>query len=78
MTRQIDPTTTCNGSEFVLSLPARKSVVVFDDAELERALDAVPFMIYSLSGERYTRMVKVPNRSCSFAMSVRGSVCFGS
>src|ERR1700752_3947514 len=29
-------------------------VIVFDDADLERALDAVVFMIYSLNGERCT------------------------
>jgi acyl-CoA reductase-like NAD-dependent aldehyde dehydrogenase len=29
-------------------------VIVFDDADLDRALDAVVFMIYSLNGERCT------------------------
>ena len=29
-------------------------MIVFDDADLERALDAVVFMIYSLNGERCT------------------------
>ena len=29
-------------------------MIVFDDADLDRALDAVIFMIYSLNGERCT------------------------
>src|SRR4029079_13577658 len=32
----------------------KNPVIVFDDADLERALDAVIFMIYSLNGERCT------------------------
>ena len=35
-------------------LGGKNPVVVFDDADLERALDAVVFMIYSLNGERCT------------------------
>src|SRR5690606_24385582 len=35
-------------------LGGKNAVVVFDDADLERALDAVVFMIYSLNGERCT------------------------
>jgi 5-carboxymethyl-2-hydroxymuconic-semialdehyde dehydrogenase len=35
-------------------LGGKNPVVVFDDADLERALDAVLFMIYSLNGERCT------------------------
>ena len=35
-------------------LGGKNPVVVFDDAELDRALDAVVFMIYSLNGERCT------------------------
>ena len=35
-------------------LGGKNPVVVFDDAHLERALDAVIFMIYSLNGERCT------------------------
>ena len=35
-------------------LGGKNPVVVFDDANLERALDAVVFMIYSLNGERCT------------------------
>jgi 5-carboxymethyl-2-hydroxymuconic-semialdehyde dehydrogenase len=39
---------------FHLELGGKNPVVVFDDADLERALDAVIFMIYSLNGERCT------------------------
>ena len=35
-------------------LGGKNPVVVFEDADLERALDAVIFMIYSLNGERCT------------------------
>lgn len=35
-------------------LGGKNPVVVFDDAELDRALDAAIFMIYSLNGERCT------------------------
>jgi 5-carboxymethyl-2-hydroxymuconic-semialdehyde dehydrogenase len=37
-----------------LELGGKNPVVVFDDADLSRALDAVVFMIYSLNGERCT------------------------
>ncbi len=37
-----------------LELGGKNPVVVFDDADLARALDAVVFMIYSLNGERCT------------------------
>jgi 5-carboxymethyl-2-hydroxymuconic-semialdehyde dehydrogenase len=37
-----------------LELGGKNPVLVFDDADLERALDAVVFMIYSLNGERCT------------------------
>jgi 5-carboxymethyl-2-hydroxymuconic-semialdehyde dehydrogenase len=37
-----------------LELGGKNPVVVFDDASLERALDATVFMIYSLNGERCT------------------------
>src|SRR6202012_4488037 len=37
-----------------LELGGKNPVIVFDDAELDRALDAVVFMIYSLNGERCT------------------------
>ncbi|WP_439573347.1 5-carboxymethyl-2-hydroxymuconate semialdehyde dehydrogenase [Phreatobacter sp.] len=35
-------------------LGGKNPVLVFDDADMERALDAVVFMIYSLNGERCT------------------------
>ena len=35
-------------------LGGKNPVMVFDDADLDRALDAVTFMIYSLNGERCT------------------------
>jgi len=35
-------------------LGGKNPVIVFDDADLERAVDAVMFMIYSLNGERCT------------------------
>ena len=35
-------------------LGGKNPVIVFDDADLERALDACTFMIYSLNGERCT------------------------
>ena len=37
-----------------LELGGKNPVIVFDEADLERALDAVVFMIYSLNGERCT------------------------
>jgi 5-carboxymethyl-2-hydroxymuconic-semialdehyde dehydrogenase len=37
-----------------LELGGKNPVVVFEDANLDRALDAVVFMIYSLNGERCT------------------------
>ncbi|MGH8138988.1 MAG: 5-carboxymethyl-2-hydroxymuconate semialdehyde dehydrogenase [Steroidobacteraceae bacterium] len=37
-----------------LELGGKNPVIVFDDADLERALDAAVFMIYSLNGERCT------------------------
>ena len=35
-------------------LGGKNPVIVFDDADLDRAIDAVVFMIYSLNGERCT------------------------
>ena len=35
-------------------LGGKNQVIVFDDADLDRALDAAIFMIYSLNGERCT------------------------
>jgi 5-carboxymethyl-2-hydroxymuconic-semialdehyde dehydrogenase len=37
-----------------LELGGKNPVIVFDDADLDRAVDAVVFMIYSLNGERCT------------------------
>ena len=37
-----------------LELGGKNPVIVFDDADFERALDAVVFMIFSLNGERCT------------------------
>ena len=37
-----------------LELGGKNPVIVFDDADMERALDAVLFMIYSINGERCT------------------------
>ena len=37
-----------------LELGGKNPVIVFDDADLERALDAAIFMIYSINGERCT------------------------
>src|SRR5690606_18732180 len=37
-----------------LELGGKNPVIVFDDADLDAALDAVVFMIYSLNGERCT------------------------
>lgn len=40
-------------------LGGKNPVIVFDDADLERALDAVIFMIYSLNGQRCTSSSRV-------------------
>ena len=40
-------------------LGGKNAVIVFDDADLERALDAVVLMIYSLNGERCTSSSRV-------------------
>ncbi|NDW47178.1 5-carboxymethyl-2-hydroxymuconate semialdehyde dehydrogenase [Ruegeria sp. PrR005] len=37
-----------------LELGGKNPVIVFDDADIERALDAVIFMVYSINGERCT------------------------
>ncbi|MEM9139844.1 MAG: aldehyde dehydrogenase family protein, partial [Pseudomonadota bacterium] len=37
-----------------MELGGKNPVIVFDDADLDRALDAVIFMIYSINGERCT------------------------
>lgn len=40
-------------------LGGKNPVIVFDDADIERALDAAVFMIYSLNGERCTSSSRV-------------------
>ncbi len=40
-------------------LGGKNPVIVFDDADIERALDAVIFLIYSLNGERCTSSSRV-------------------
>src|SRR3569832_2210849 len=40
-------------------LGGKNPVIVFDDADFERALDAAIFMIYSLNGERCTSSSRV-------------------
>ncbi len=40
-------------------LGGKNPVIVFDDADLDRAIDAVTFMIYSLNGERCTSSSRV-------------------
>lgn len=40
-------------------LGGKNPVIVFDDAEIDRAVDAVIFMIYSLNGERCTSSSRV-------------------
>jgi 5-carboxymethyl-2-hydroxymuconic-semialdehyde dehydrogenase len=42
-----------------LELGGKNPVIVFDDADLDRALEAVIFMIYSLNGERCTSSSRV-------------------
>lgn len=42
-----------------LELGGKNPVIVFDDADLDKALDAVIFMIYSLNGERCTSSSRV-------------------
>ena len=37
-----------------LELGGKNPVIVFEDADIDRAVDAVVFMIYSLNGERCT------------------------
>ena len=44
---------------FHFELGGKNPVIVFNDANLERALDAVIFMIYSLNGERCTSSSRV-------------------
>ena len=53
-------------------LGGKNPVIVFDDADLDRALDAVLFMIYSLNGERCTSSSRaLVQRSVYEAFSAR-------
>ena len=55
-------------------LGGKNPVIVFDDADLDRALDAVIFMIYSLNGERCTsssRLVIQKNIAKEFINKIR-------
>ena len=45
-------------------LGGKNPVIVFDDADLDRALDAVVFMIYSLNGERCTSSSRLLVQEC--------------
>ena len=51
-------------------LGGKNPVVVFDDADFDRALDAAIFMIYSLNGERCTS--SMGNMSKYFWGAIRG------
>jgi 5-carboxymethyl-2-hydroxymuconic-semialdehyde dehydrogenase len=58
-------------------LGGKNAVVVFDDADLDRALDAVMFMIYSLNGERCTsssRLLVQENVAADFLGRLRERV----
>ena len=58
-------------------LGGKNPVIVFDDADLERALDAVVFMIYSLNGERCTsssRLLVQENIAADFTAKVAARV----
>ena len=44
----------------------KNPVIVFDDADLDRALDAVIFMIFSINGERCTHL-----HDCCIHQSIR-------
>jgi 5-carboxymethyl-2-hydroxymuconic-semialdehyde dehydrogenase len=53
-------------------LGGKNPVIVFDDADLDRALDAVVFMIYSLNGERCTSSSRLlVERSIADAFTAR-------
>ena len=58
-------------------LGGKNPVIVFDDADLDRALDAVVFMIYSLNGERCTsssRLLIQKSISAEFVEKVKARV----
>jgi len=44
---------------FSMELGGKNPAIIFSDADLERALDAVIFMAYSLNGERCTSNSRV-------------------
>ena len=54
-------------------LGGKNPVIVFDDADLDRALDAVVFMIYSLNGERCTSSSRLLVQQASTRHSSRSS-----
>jgi 5-carboxymethyl-2-hydroxymuconic-semialdehyde dehydrogenase len=49
-----------------LELGGKNPVIVFEDADIERAVDAVVFMIYSLNGERCTSSSRLLVQSCLY------------
>jgi 5-carboxymethyl-2-hydroxymuconic-semialdehyde dehydrogenase len=49
-----------------LELGGKNPVIVFEDADLDRAVDAVVFMIYSLNGERCTSSSRLLVHSCVY------------
>ncbi len=51
-------------------LGGKNPVVVFDDADIDRAIDAAVFMIYSLNGERCTSSSRVLVQEGSYDMFV--------
>jgi len=53
-------------------LGGKNPVIVFDDADLERALDAVVFMIFSLNGQRCTSSSRVLIQSSIYDRFVEG------
>ena len=53
-------------------LGGKNPVIVFDDADLDRALDAVVFMIYSLNGQRCTSSSRVLVQSSIYDRFVAG------
>jgi acyl-CoA reductase-like NAD-dependent aldehyde dehydrogenase len=55
-------------------LGGKNPVIVFDDADLDRALDAAIFMIYSLNGERCTSSSRLAGAG-NHRRRVRGQAC---
>ena len=50
-----------------MELGGKSPFVVFDDADLERALDAALFMIFSNNGERCTAGSRILVQQCIYA-----------